>query len=172
MMNSPTIILPKWFSTLEEYDLGHCMMPRDVSTRWNSTYDMLVFALKYRDALDIITGDRDMKLRQFEINDEEWTIARQLCDVLKVGLLLIRGDTVNNYLASRFSRMRPFFSRVMAHQTSPQSSPPWIASTKSWPPVPLTPNTLSQFRLLLPWGRRRSIVITARPTTPRFIGSL
>jgi hypothetical protein len=82
--NSPTIILPKWFLTLDELELGHRMMPRDVSTRWNSTYDMLSFALKYRDALDIITGDREMKLRQYEMDNEEWDIARQLCEVLKI----------------------------------------------------------------------------------------
>ena len=46
-------------------------------------YDMLLFALTYRDALDAITADRDFKLRQFEMDDEEWDIARQLCQVLK-----------------------------------------------------------------------------------------
>ena len=60
------------------------MMPRDVSTRWNSTYDMLVFALKYWAALDIIMGDRDMKLRQFEMDNKEWALSQQLCEVLKV----------------------------------------------------------------------------------------
>ena len=45
---------------------------------------MLVFALKYRAALDIITGDRDMKLRQFEMDNEEWALSQQLCEVLKV----------------------------------------------------------------------------------------
>lgn len=87
MKNSPTIVLPKWFATLEDLGLGHRMMPRDVSTRWNSTYDMLVFALKYRDALDVITGDREMKLRQFEMDDDEWGLAQQLCEVLKASFL-------------------------------------------------------------------------------------
>jgi hypothetical protein len=32
------------------------MMPRDVSTRWNSMFDMLNFAYKYRDAIDSITA--------------------------------------------------------------------------------------------------------------------
>lgn len=64
------------------------MMPRDVSTRWNSTYDMLAFANDYRSALDIITGDRNMDLRKFEMSQEEWIVAAQLREVLKVSLVL------------------------------------------------------------------------------------
>lgn len=59
-------------------------MPRDVTTRWNSTYDMLKFALEFRTALDTIAGERDMKLRKYELNDAEWVIARQLGDLLEV----------------------------------------------------------------------------------------
>jgi len=60
------------------------MMPRDVTTRWNSTYDMLEFAIEYREALESITGNQRMKLRQYELTEEDWTIATQLRDVLKV----------------------------------------------------------------------------------------
>lgn len=60
------------------------MMPRDVRTRWNSTFDMLDFAVEHREALDTITGDRDMKLRQYELSEEDWVIATQLRNVLKV----------------------------------------------------------------------------------------
>lgn len=59
-------------------------MPRDVLTRWNSTYDMLKFALDYRVALDTITGERDMKLRKYELKDAEWDIAKQLGGILEV----------------------------------------------------------------------------------------
>jgi hypothetical protein len=59
-------------------------MPRDVRTRWNSTYDMLQFALQYRTAIDDIAGNKTAGLRQYEIDDDEWKIAQQLCDTLKV----------------------------------------------------------------------------------------
>jgi hypothetical protein len=63
-------------------------MPRDVATRWNSTYDMLVFALEYREAIDGISGDRDM--RKYELSEEEWKVVKQLCDVLAVCFFIIQ----------------------------------------------------------------------------------
>jgi hypothetical protein len=44
-------------------------MPRDVATRWNSTFNMLKFALEYHEAIDNISGDRD--LRKYELSEEE-----------------------------------------------------------------------------------------------------
>ena len=82
--DSTTIILPQWFTTLEDCGLGERMMPRDVITRWNLTYDMLEFACDYQEALDSITGNQKMKLRQYELSEEDWEIATKLRDVLKV----------------------------------------------------------------------------------------
>jgi hypothetical protein len=62
------------------------MMPRNVSTRWNSTYDMIEFAIEYRAALDMITADCDMKLRQFELSNEDWDMATELGKALQVCL--------------------------------------------------------------------------------------
>jgi hypothetical protein len=58
-------------------------MPRDVTTRWNSTFDMLDFAINYRAAIDKVTADRKTDLRKFELNDAEWELAKQLRDTLK-----------------------------------------------------------------------------------------
>ena len=82
--NSSTLILPRWTKILEELELNDRMMPRDVSTRWNSTFDMLKFAIEYRLAIDTITAEHDMKLRNYELGKEEWKVAEELCDVLKV----------------------------------------------------------------------------------------
>ena len=60
------------------------IIPCDVTMLWNSTYDMLDFSLKYRKTIDLLTADRQNELWNYELSEREWTIARQLCDVLKV----------------------------------------------------------------------------------------
>lgn len=59
-------------------------MPRDVLTRWNSTFDMLEFAITYRGAIDAMTSERSLNLRKYELDDNEWLIATKLRDTLKV----------------------------------------------------------------------------------------
>ena len=59
------------------------MMPRDVTTCWNSTYDMLKFALDYRSAFDEIS-DQSLSLRPYELSKVEWRVVEDLCEVLKV----------------------------------------------------------------------------------------
>ncbi|KAN0135555.1 hypothetical protein V8E53_006446 [Lactarius tabidus] len=47
-------------------------------------YDMLEFSLRYQEALDTITSDKEMKLQKYEMDGDEWEIAGQLCKVLKI----------------------------------------------------------------------------------------
>jgi hypothetical protein len=62
------------------------VMPRDVSTRWNSTYDMLDFALQHKEPLTRMTGAVENGLRQYEMTKREWMLADQLKEVLKVSV--------------------------------------------------------------------------------------
>ena len=60
------------------------LLPRDVKTRWNSTYDMLETALKYRKVVDAMCADKKNNLRGCELSKREWEIAAQLRATLKV----------------------------------------------------------------------------------------
>jgi hypothetical protein len=100
---------------------------------------MLVFAVTYREALNTITGDWEMKLRQYEMGDEEWEIAHQLCQVLKVSFPILCHCTILPLIMSRFSKTQHSFSLVMAFQTSLLSFL-WTISTRFLLPMLLTPN--------------------------------
>ena len=60
------------------------MLPRDVKTRWNSTYDMLATAVEYKVAVKAMCSDAELSLRKYELSKQEWVIVDQLVDVLKV----------------------------------------------------------------------------------------
>jgi len=45
---------------------------------------MLNFALDYRAAIDAIIDEKEMKMRQYELSEDDWGIVKQLRDVLKV----------------------------------------------------------------------------------------
>jgi len=91
------------------------MMPHDVATCWNSTYDMLVFALEYCQMIDKISVDRDT--RKYELSEEEWELVQQLCDVLEV---CCAGQLAYSCYSRfrRYSRMR-CFSFHIRHQILP-----------------------------------------------------
>lgn len=84
-MHSTTILLPAWKETLEDLEYRIKIMPRDVATRWNSTFDMLRFSVEYRKAIEEITSDRKNDLRQFELSEDEWSIVEELKGTLEVG---------------------------------------------------------------------------------------
>ncbi|PPQ84663.1 hypothetical protein CVT26_004180 [Gymnopilus dilepis] len=98
IVHSTTILLPAWKALLVKLELAARIMPRDVKTRWNSTYDMLAFAIEYKDALKELTGDLGNGLQAFELNDDEWELAEELANVLeylKDGTLFFSHDSPN-----------------------------------------------------------------------------
>ncbi|KAG1831814.1 hypothetical protein EV424DRAFT_1268979, partial [Suillus variegatus] len=86
LIHSTTILLPAWHEILGDLRMTKTNMLRDVSTRWNSTFDMLEYSLGHRKAVDTVTQRQELGLRKFELTDHEWEIAGQLCDVLKLTL--------------------------------------------------------------------------------------
>ena len=47
---------------------------------------MLRFAIKYRDAIDGVTADKLLKMRKFELDNDDWTIVEDLVSMLEVCL--------------------------------------------------------------------------------------
>ncbi|KAG0695326.1 hypothetical protein DFH29DRAFT_814302 [Suillus ampliporus] len=95
ILHSTTILLPAWKSILEDLKLAMRIMPRDVSTRWNSTYNMLNFALEYQKGIDTMMDKRKLGLGEYELKPNEWMLVKQLCDVLKDATLFFSCSTPN-----------------------------------------------------------------------------
>jgi hypothetical protein len=45
---------------------------------------MLQFVIKYRNAIDAITADKSLKLRKYELDNDNWQIIHELVLVLAV----------------------------------------------------------------------------------------
>ncbi|KAF7322202.1 hypothetical protein MKEN_00744700 [Mycena kentingensis (nom. inval.)] len=82
IINSPTILLPRWHAVVESNSLPPRVLARDVKTRWNSTYDMINVALTYRRAVHALTLEQSNGLTAFYLSEEEWNILSDLRDLL------------------------------------------------------------------------------------------
>jgi len=111
LKNSTTILLPKWYQTLAAHKLPQRMMPHDVSTRWNSTYDMLNFAVTYHSAIDTMTAARDLGLRNYELDGAEWKLAGELREILMVRGYILYFISLTYIILYRSSKTRLYSSR-------------------------------------------------------------
>jgi hypothetical protein len=84
IVRSTTLALPAWRRYCKQSSLKSRILPRDVVTRWNSTFYMLSFALEYRTVIDNMTADKALKLREFELEEEDWLIVEELVAILQV----------------------------------------------------------------------------------------
>lgn len=84
IVHSTTKLLPAWKELLGELGQPVVLIPRDVRTRWNSTFEMLDSCLKHKKALTQLCSDKSNGLRSFEVSEREWEIAKQLRNMLKV----------------------------------------------------------------------------------------
>ena len=87
VIHSTTKLLPVWNDCVKEMGMKEWIMLRDVTTWWNSTNDMLQFALEYCKVIDTVTAERKNDLHKLELCDREWEIVDQLSCVLKVNTL-------------------------------------------------------------------------------------
>ena len=99
-----------------EIPLGVHMMPRDVTIRWNSTFDMLNFAVTYRRALESLTGTLGMGLQDYELSDDDWVIAKDLRDILEVSFYSMTDFILTyGYIPQVFKDATLYFSEGTPH---------------------------------------------------------
>lgn len=55
-----------------------------ISMTWNSSFDMLAFFLDYRKVVNTFTMDCEAQMKDYDIDDKEWELAEDLCDLLQV----------------------------------------------------------------------------------------
>ncbi|KDQ49146.1 hypothetical protein JAAARDRAFT_143810, partial [Jaapia argillacea MUCL 33604] len=94
IVHSTTIALPAWRIACKTHGLRVRLIPRDVVTRWNSTHNMISFAVKRRLPIDAITADKSLKLRKFELDNDDWRILEDLVRTFKCATLFYSQDTV------------------------------------------------------------------------------
>jgi hypothetical protein len=89
IVNSPTIKEDLELSCDEAHITARLMI-RDVSTRWNSTAELLQRALELKDALKILVvkvhhnKPRGVRLARFSLSEDEWVLLKQLSPLLEV----------------------------------------------------------------------------------------
>lgn len=121
IIRSTTVALPQWRRYCNEFELQPRIFPRDVVTRWNSTFDMLSFALTYRTVIDAMTADKSLKLRKFELEDEEWVIVGDLVERLQVTTVVYHSLMALTLLHRGTKMQRSISPQILLvlHQLSP-----------------------------------------------------
>jgi hypothetical protein len=77
---------------------------------------MLQFVIKYRKAIDAITVDKSLKMRKYELDNDDWQIINDLVSVLAVrGSLYWKFDPPHtNIVCQQYKRATLFFSQDSA----------------------------------------------------------
>ena len=71
---------------------------------------MLKFSLEYRKAINDIAGNKTANLYKYEMSENEWQIAKQLCDTLKVHVDAVQTGTNLHHFGQIFKDATLFFS--------------------------------------------------------------
>ncbi|KAF9059080.1 hypothetical protein BDP27DRAFT_1166918, partial [Rhodocollybia butyracea] len=84
IINSTTLLLPKWREQVANTPLNDRVLPRDVATRWNSTYDMLAAFLEMKGPISEFLDRSSNGMSEYILEEEEWDVIEGLVSALKV----------------------------------------------------------------------------------------
>ncbi|KAE9387864.1 hypothetical protein BT96DRAFT_777490, partial [Gymnopus androsaceus JB14] len=92
IINSPTLLLPQWRETVANtefknfvpcHDKNH-VLPHDIATHWNSTYNMLSAFIKMKSAVVDFLDHASNGLADYALSLEEWEAIGDLVKALKI----------------------------------------------------------------------------------------
>lgn len=89
IINSTTLLLPRWRQHVSGTRFKDRVLPRDVATRWNSTYDMLAAFIEMKNEVSQFLDRSSNGLAEFLLTDDEWEAIAGLVSALKVRLSLV-----------------------------------------------------------------------------------
>ena len=84
IISSPTLLLPRWRETVTGTDFKDRILPRDISTRWNSTFDMLSAFIEMKQFVVQFLDQASNGLSEYNLEEEECKAASDLVKALTV----------------------------------------------------------------------------------------
>ncbi|KAJ3816157.1 hypothetical protein F5880DRAFT_1494561 [Lentinula raphanica] len=93
IIHSTTNLLPKWRAHVSETEFKDQVLPRDVATRWNSTFDMLSAFLQMKDLVSGFLDHSSYQLVEYILDDDEWEAIEGLVSVLKEATIFFSTDS-------------------------------------------------------------------------------
>ncbi|KAE9397309.1 hypothetical protein BT96DRAFT_823537, partial [Gymnopus androsaceus JB14] len=84
IINLPTLLLPRWHETVANTEFKNHVLPRDVATHWNSTYNMLSAFIKMKSAVVDFLDCASNGFADYALSSEEWEAIGDLVKALKI----------------------------------------------------------------------------------------
>ncbi|KAE9396505.1 hypothetical protein BT96DRAFT_780829, partial [Gymnopus androsaceus JB14] len=84
IINSPTLLLPRWHELTAGTAFENRILPHNIATQWNSTYDMLKSFSEMKDLANKFLDSTSNGLAAYILSNEEWEAVDGLIFVLKI----------------------------------------------------------------------------------------
>ncbi|KAE9385640.1 hypothetical protein BT96DRAFT_840447, partial [Gymnopus androsaceus JB14] len=89
IINSPAVLLPRWRETMASTEFKDRVLPCDIATRWNSTYNMLCAFIEMKTVIVQFLDCASNGLVDYTLSEEEWEAANDITKALKVCFYLL-----------------------------------------------------------------------------------